>query len=99
MDLSNVAVSTLVVGIVAVLRGLFGLPDRITPAVTVLVGVISSLAMTIAMGSGDYAIAVGNIIVGIMTGLAATGLYENGKAIVKPSEPAEPLGVQLKQRH
>lgn len=67
-------VTPLVIGVVAVLRATFNLPDRFMPLCSTLVGVGAGLLVVGVSAVGG--------VVGVIIGLSASGLYDVGKKTV-----------------
>ncbi|WP_340085203.1 hypothetical protein MHB50_09665 [Siminovitchia sp. FSL H7-0308] len=74
-ELYNVAIVPLIVGIVQLLK-IYGLPAKFSPLAAILIGLVFGvflLADNIKEG----------IIIGLMFGLSASGLYSGGKNLME----------------
>ncbi len=87
VGLGGVAGAAVVLAIVALIRGMAMVPDRFTGALAVLVGIVLNVVLRLATEEAEVVeeIAAPNwtatILTGFLAGLAATGLWEAGKAV------------------
>ncbi|MCZ2258289.1 hypothetical protein [Sporosarcina sp. G11-34] len=79
MEIYDVALIPLIIGIVELLK-FTGLRKKLLPVVSLLFGV---LAGVFYVYPGDLK---GGILVGVMMGLSASGMYSGGKALIEQPE-------------
>lgn len=89
MDISlfGVPIAALVVGLVEMIKQTTGLPSRFAS----LVALVLSIAFTV-LGyyvGGAFESAFEAIVLGIMIGLSACGLYSGGKALVEAGKDGQ----------
>lgn len=76
----SVPVAALIVGLVEMAKRAFGLPPRWAAPVAVVLGLAFAIAARFdAPGAGTWLQAV---LLGLLTGLSAAGLYSGGKAVI-----------------
>ena len=76
MEIYDVVLIPLIIGLVEVLK-YFGLPKRVLPIFSLVMGV---LAGVFYVYPHDVR---GGILVGLMMGLSASGMYSGGKALIE----------------
>jgi len=81
MQIYDVVLIPLIIGLVEVLK-YFGIPKRVLPISALVFGV---LAGVFYVYPNDVR---GGILVGLMMGLSASGMYSGGKALIE-KEPVE----------
>lgn len=78
-ELIGLAGAPVVMALVAVLRQAITIPDRYTPLLALALGIVWNVGLRAAdMTESTYAVAA---VLGILSGLAASGLYSGGKAL------------------
>ncbi|MHA6260838.1 hypothetical protein ACXYMX_13215 [Sporosarcina sp. CAU 1771] len=79
MEIYDVVLIPLIIGIVQLLK-ITGLPKKMLPIVSLLFGLLAGIFY---MHPGDIK---GGILVGLMMGLSASGMYSGGKALIEQPE-------------
>lgn len=93
VGLGGVGGAALVLAVVALVRQTFPLPDRFTGSLAVLVGIGLNIALRLSTEAADVVEGIGEpswfttVILGVLAGLAATGLWEAGKALSTSDSP------------
>ncbi len=84
IGISGIGGAGFVLAIVYLLRRFIGediITDRFTPMLAVLVGVVLNVAVKMDAVPTEETTWLGTVLLGIMTGLTASGVYSGGKAI------------------
>lgn len=87
VGLGGVGGASLVLAIVALLRQPFPIPDRFTGSLAVLVGIVLNIALRLSTDAAEVVEGVAEpswlatVLIGVLAGLSATGLWEIGKAV------------------
>jgi hypothetical protein len=75
--LVNIGLVPLIIGVIAVFKTA-GLPSRLAPLLSLILGIGSVFLLPYSYGIGVQ------VLIGIGTGLSASGLYSGAKATVTP---------------
>ena len=87
INLAGVAAVPLIVGLVAMLRGTFGLDGRWAALMAVIVGLALTIGDAYTTTGGPPANIFTAIVTGLTLGLSASGLYSGGKAALESNTP------------
>ena len=89
-SLMGLAGAGVVMALVAASRQAVAIPDRFTPLLAIAMGVAWNAALKLS--AADYEIEWGaTVIMGVLSGLAASGLWTGGKSVAREIRP--PGGV------
>jgi hypothetical protein len=79
--LYGIPIAAIIIGLVELAKGSLGLPARWAAPLAVLLGVLFAVLGWLEMEAG--ASLVEAVLLGIMTGLSAAGLYSGSKAVAR----------------
>jgi hypothetical protein len=78
LEIYDVVLIPLIIGIVELLK-MYGMPKRLLPVVAIVFGIVGGIVYIY-----PYDVKAG-ILIGLMMGLSASGLYSGSKAVVEKS--------------
>jgi hypothetical protein len=78
LEIYDVVLIPLIIGIVELLK-MYGMPKRFLPVVAIIFGIVGGIVYIY-----PYDVKAG-ILIGLMMGLSASGLYSGSKAVVEKS--------------
>lgn len=75
MEIVNLSIVPIVIGLLEVLKKAIKINNRFLPAISLIVAIVINLAVV-------GAFSVQSVLGGVLIGLSASGLYDNGRSVV-----------------